>query len=460
MTDAVPAAVLSGERPVVTEPAHKPARPRLSSVVSRLAAANLAMAAVTVLTAPLQARVLGPAGRGELAAILVPLGLAPVILSIGLGTYAFRNAALGARVGTLVGTLGSLLLLLGVLGAALGPLVGEFVANGRPVVETWVIFGFALLPIGLLNIFLADIAGGLERWGTVVAVRLTLPAVLLVGICSLYIAGELTVASAAFVAILAGTLPAVFLIPGAREFRPLRFDRAIAMEAIPFGLKAWAAGLGSLVNIRVDQLLMTRLVDSSELGLYVIAVTAAGFLVNPLVSGLAGGTMPRFATGRIDLVANVLRISMLGAIVISIGIALTAPILVPLVFGSDFAAAVPMIWVLLVADLPLVGTVVLSTAVISLGRPIYSAWSELLALVVTVPGLLLVLPSLGGLGAALVSLVAYSASFAMLIVIVHRQFGQRVSDLLVIRPADAAAFVGMVRARLPDRVLPKSWRGS
>jgi O-antigen/teichoic acid export membrane protein len=166
MSDAVPAAVLEGRPPAKTEPTepdHRLARLRLSSVVSRLAAANLAMAAVTVLTAPLQARVLGPAGRGELAAILVPLGLAPVILSIGLGTYGFRNAALGARVGTLVGTLGSLLFLLGVLGAALGPLVGEFVANGRPVVETWVIVGFAL-PIGLLNIFWRTSPAALERW--------------------------------------------------------------------------------------------------------------------------------------------------------------------------------------------------------------------------------------------------------------------------------------------------------
>src|SRR5919108_37394 len=78
-------------------------------------------------------------------------------LSLGLGTYAFRASALGARVGTLVGTVGTLLVLLGLLGAAAGPLVAAFVGNGRGGVETWVVVGFALLPIGLLNLFLADI---------------------------------------------------------------------------------------------------------------------------------------------------------------------------------------------------------------------------------------------------------------------------------------------------------------
>jgi O-antigen/teichoic acid export membrane protein len=457
MTEAVATATLEPESPAASEPDRAPARLPLSSIVARLAAANLALAAVTVITAPLQARALGPAGRGELAAILVPLGLAPAVLSLGLGIYAFRAAAVGVRVGTLIGTAGALVALLGLVGALVGPLVGELVGNGRVVVEIWVVVGFALLPIGLLNLFLSEVAAGVERWGTVLATRLVLPAALLIGITGLYVLGELSVASAALVAIVGGTLPALFLLPGALRYRPLRFDRGVMMEAIPFGLKAWAAGLGSLVNVRVDQLLMTRLVDSSELGLYVIAVTAATVLVNPIATGLAGGTMPRFVKGGIDLVARVLRATMLGVLVVSVGMALGAPILIPLVFGPDFADAIPMIWVLLLANVPLAGTVVLTTALISVGKPSYAAWGELLAIAVTVPGLLALLPHLGGLGAALVSLVAYCASFTFLMVVTRRQMGARLTDLLVIRPADAAVLMGLVRARLPERLRSK-WR--
>jgi len=181
--------------------------------------------------------------------------------------------------------------------------------------------------------------------------------------------------------------------------------------------------------------------------------------VNPLATGLAGGTMPRFATGSIELVARVLRATLLGVLAISLGVALGAPILVPLVFGPDFADAVPMIWVLLLAGVPLAGTVVLSTALISFGRPAYAGWAELLALIVTIPGLFVLLPHLGGVGAALVSLLAYCASFMLLMVIIRRQLGARVRDLLVIRPSDAAALSEIVRARLPDRLLSRSRRG-
>jgi O-antigen/teichoic acid export membrane protein len=439
-------------------------RPRLLSVVSRLASVNLALLLVGVVTAPLQARALGPAGRGELVAILAPLAVAPVVLSVGLQFYAFRAASQGIRIGSLIGTIAALLLPVALVGVAAGPLVGELVGGGRDVIQTWLVIGFAVLPFSLLILLISDVLAGQERWGPVVTARLIPPAVQLAGIGTLYVAGELTVASAALVSIAGGTLPVIFLIPRAREFRPFRFDRAVAKEAIPFGFKAWAWSLGALLNVRFDQVLMTRLVDASELGLYAIAVTVAGFLVYSLAVALSSAVMPRFAMGDIHLVARVLRTTLFGVLVISAGVALVAPLLVPFVFGPDFRAAVPMVWVLLLAGFPLVGAVVASAAMVSLGHPGYSAWSELLALAVTVPGLFLLAPSMGGTGAALVSLGAYGASFGMLLIIIRRRFGARLSELLFVRPSDVAALVPIALERIPGwlpiptRLPASAWR--
>jgi O-antigen/teichoic acid export membrane protein len=145
-------------------------------------------------------------------------------------------------------------------------------------------------------------------------------------------------------------------------------------------------------------------------------------------------------------------------------VALVAPLLVPFVFGPDFRAAVPMVWVLLLAGFPLVGAVVASAAMVSLGHPGYSAWSELLALAVTVPGLFLLAPSMGGTGAALVSLGAYGASFGMLLIIIRRRFGARLSELLFVRPSDVAALVPIALERIPGwlpiptRLPASAWR--
>jgi O-antigen/teichoic acid export membrane protein len=81
-----------------------------------------------------------------------------------------------------------------------------------------------------------------------------------------------------------------------------------------------------------------------------------------------------------------------------------------------------MVWVLLVANLPLAGATMLSTVLTSSGRPNASAVSEMAALAITVPGLVVLLPLLGGIGAAVVSLIAYSVSFVILLVAASRYF--------------------------------------
>jgi O-antigen/teichoic acid export membrane protein len=438
------------------EPGDARARPRLSSVVSRLMGANLAFVAVAMITGPLQARALGPKGRGELAAITVPLALAPGVLTLGLSLYAQRASAIGKRSGMLLGTIGTLLLALGLMSAALGPVIAALIGGANHVERTWIIFGFALLPIGYVNTVIMDIATGQNRWGPVLLGRLTPAIVLLGGIPYLYVTGHLTVASAALLSISGGTLPVLFLVPGARKQLPLSFDWRIVKEAVPFGLKAWAAGLGRIVNVRADQLLMTILVNPSQLGLYVIAVTSSGVLVNPFASALATATTPRFATGDTDLIERTLRATLLGVLLISATVALATPVVIPTLFGSAFRAAVPMTWILLSAGVPLTGGVVLSNALTVSGRPSYAARAELVALSVTVPGLIVLLPALGGRGAALVSVIAYSASFTMLVRAARRELGARLTALLFIRPADAITLAQVIRSQIPRQLLGKS----
>lgn len=439
------------------EPVAAQVQPRLSSVVSRLAGANLAFAAVSVITAPLQARALGPQGRGELAAITIPLVLAPVVLTLGLSYYTRRAAAIGERPGTLLGTIGALFLALGLFGAALGPVVAALIGGANHVERTWIIFGFVLMPFGFVSIVITDIATGQNRWRPVLIARLTQPAFALIGIPFLYLTGHLTVSTAALVTVVGAALPVVLLLPGARTQLPLRFDLKMTTEAVPFGLKAWAAGIFQNVNVRADQLLMTRLVSPSQLGLYSIAATASAMLVIPFTSALATGTVPRFADGNVDLLERMVRAALLGVILTSAVFALVSPVVIPLFFGSAFRGAIPMIWILLAAGVPLSTGVILSTALTISGRPSYAALAEVVALGITVPGLIVLLPLMGGMGAAIVSLIAYSASFTILVLAARRELGARLTALLIVRPTDAVMLAMLIRSQITGRLLNK-WR--
>src|SRR5271165_6646244 len=77
-------------------------RVRLTRVVAGLTAANALNAAFGFITAPLLARALGASGRGDLAAITVPLTFLPFILSLGIPRFANREVPRGTALNEVI----------------------------------------------------------------------------------------------------------------------------------------------------------------------------------------------------------------------------------------------------------------------------------------------------------------------------------------------------------------------
>lgn len=431
-----------GQRPVRRQP--------LARVVGRLTSVNLLIAAVGLLTGPLLARALGPEGRGLLAAILVPLGLAPVLAGLGVGTFVATEVARGRRAaGLLLGSMLPITVASSVVVVLASPAIAALFAGNRTTVSTLIVIGLCVLPIGLIFDLWINVAHGQERWNTLIAVRLIPPVVMAVGISALFVADALSVATAAGLSIVAGTLVVAPALPVVRRTGRLSLDRALTREGARFSAKAWIGGLGSAANARLDQLLMIRLVPPADLGLYVVAVTAAGFLVTPVLGALTSGSLPRFATAGRGLVTSVLRVCLLGCIVVSALLAAALPFLIPPVFGSDFAGSVELAWILLAAGVPLTGVHVLSVALTASGHPGFSAVSQVVTLVITIPTLIVLLPMFGATAAACTSLGAYSASFLFLLVAARRHLGGTMGDFVMIRGADARQLIGLVRGRFP-----------
>jgi O-antigen/teichoic acid export membrane protein len=426
-------------------------RHSLASVVGRLSAVNIGILLLGFVTGPLQARALGPAGRGNLAAILLPLTLAPTVLSLGLGTYIVREAARGRHLGALAGSVGSLLVLIGVVAAMAGPSVASLFAGGRHVVYVYVLIGFALMPISMASWVLIDMANGLERWRSLVYSRVIPPLVSVVGIIVLYATGTLTVATAALISMAGGLVAVVPLLGVAKGIGRPRFERAMAGESVRFGFRAWLGGLGSLANVRLDQILMTRLVAPQELGLYVVAVTVSGFFVNPVVSAMTSALAPRFAQGEPQLVARVVRTTILGVAVMGAAVAVVTPVLVTVLFGGEFHDSISLAWILILGSVPLAGVSVLSSALTIGGHPGFSAVSELVALAITVPALIFALPRYGATGAAVVSSTTYAINFAFLGVGAHRHLRVAWRELMVVRTSDFADLAGVARRVLAKR---------
>jgi O-antigen/teichoic acid export membrane protein len=221
-----------------------------------------------------------------------------------------------------------------------------------------------------------------------------------------------------------------------RHEGPFVFDRAVARRATKFGPAAWLWELSSLSNARLDQLLMVKLVSARELGLYAIAVTASG-MSTVFLSAIGPALLPKVARGAHDLAPRACRLSLLATAAGAVSVGVAGPFLVPLLFGPAFRAAVPMLEILLLAGVPATGVQVLSSALLAGDRPRWTAAAEAAAVFVTIPGLILLLPGFGGVGAAAVSLVAYSVTFGVLLIGARRRFAVAVRVFLIPRVADA-----------------------
>lgn len=434
--------------PSVVELPAPAARRRLTGIVVALTVAKLLSSASGFITGPLLARALGATGRGDLAAMQVPFLLAPGVLALGIPAFAYRALPRGTKPADVFGSLGAPLLLLGVIAAACSVPVADAFAGSRETVRTYLIIGFLLTPLQLVGSLWLSALAALERW-TAVLWTICLPfAPGLVGTVVLYAVGDLTLGWACALTVAGNVLVLVPAIPMLRAAGRPVFRRRLARDGIVFGAKSWAGGLAQLANLRLDQLLMITVVSPRVLGLYAVATTLAG-VPTLAAAALAQPLMPRVAAGEVSLMARAVRLTIAVSIVINLAMLVVMPTLVPVLFGAGFDGAVPVARVLLIGCVPLCGAIVISGGLQADGAPMIPTVGELLALAVTVAGLLTLLRPLGGIGAAIVSVAAYSTSFAFQLTVASRRTATPVGEFLVPTRAD----LGWARALLAARLI-------
>jgi O-antigen/teichoic acid export membrane protein len=419
----------------VIAPGPAPSARRHLKAFTGLTAVQVVQLFAGLITGPLLARALGADGRGLLAAIAVPLGVAPFVAQLGLGAFAVNRIAKGVAPGRVFGSIAVPLLVVGGAVAVSAPWLASLLSEGREPVDEFLTIGFMLLPLALLINLAMDVAWGLSAWRALASARGLVALSALIGIVVLYLLHELSVRSAAIVTIASAFAPVAALLPIFRRIGRPRPDRVMTRAALSFGVRAWPGTLASLANQRFDQLLMIPLVPARELGLYAVAVTIAS-LSTVLSSQIPTVVLPRIAGGEKHLLPQTMRALLLTVIATQACLAVGTVLLLEPVFGADFADARPLVFVLLGGWLAQSGVTTLAQSLAATGKPGAPSVGELVSLATTVPALILVLPSMGAMGAAIVTLVAYVLNFAILLVIASRHFDQRVSSYLIPRPDD------------------------
>jgi len=267
---------------------------------------------------------------------------------------------------------------------------------------------FAVLAYCLTYFFIAE--GAL---GPVAITQAVQPAVTTVAAVVLFSLHRLTVATylvALIVAAVLGPIVALRLLRvGPRRGAPL-------LPLVRFGVRGYAGTLASFVAVRADQAVIGPLLGSSKLGVYAISATIAAL---PTSFALAvahrsfGDVAAAPESEQAEVIGAFLRLGLLVATLVAAGITVASPFLLSTLYGSGFASALIPLLLLLPGSIALAGSGGAASSLTAIGRPGRVTLAELTGFGVSVVGLPIVVPRFGIIGAAVLSTVAYAATFAM-----------------------------------------------
>lgn len=393
-------------------------RSRLGSQTVLTAATGLGVYGLSALTGPLLAHALGAAGRGNLSAVQVPSQLFGFLLCFGLPEAAVYFAGTHSRRTTITVSWLFAVVVGGSMVAGLWWLVPGYLHGHVPTTVVWLrimlVTMVVLLPVSVT----VDLLRVRSRMTAFNAMR-ALPVVAnTVFICGLDLAGRLDLTTALASAFAAQVLWYAVVLIGLRGWPSSRPTRSAARAEIGYGARLALGSLSELLVARLDQFLLVGVVAPRELGFYAVAVTAAG-LSGPAAWGVAIVLFPRIRQAETpgeawEATKAALRWTAASSVTFAAVIGLSAPVVLPRLFGSEFRASVVPLLLLLPGQVLFDLGNVVAQASMARNRPGRVSKAYLLAAVVTVGGLAAVIGPFGIRGAAAVTSISQAGYLAYL----------------------------------------------
>jgi len=368
-----------------------------------------------VVTSLLSAWALGPAGRGDLLVVTLWPPVCALLVTFGLDqAHRYWMAKDPDCASTLFSNAILFALTVGPITVALSELViPHLVGERSPEVMRLVRIYLVNIPAALIQFLMIGLLEGSRRFGWAGASRLLFFVVQAVAYFFLWFYGRLTVESAALT-LVAAQFGAMFLSLFAvmRELKPgWRPSWSSWKAALGYGVRDYPGIMADFTTLRLDQLLLGGMASSTAIGLYFIAVRLSE-MVAILASSIADALMPEVAASEVDraerLLGRSLRLTLYTHLLALVPLWIGAPYALRYVYGASFLAATSTLRILLIASVVLSAGGIMISGLRGFGNPGLATIARLTSAVVTVISLLLLLPRLGIVGAAVASLLGYS----------------------------------------------------
>ena len=415
----------------------------LSTFITRVCVFGLGL-----LIGVINARVLGPSGKGTFAlAVLVP-AFASQFLRFGVDVA--NVYFLGSKKHTLQAILGnSLMVVVATTTVAVPlyiifiPLISDTIAAG--VKPSLLLLAGLLLPLNLLVGHLSPIFLGLQRvkkynfialWGRVTALFFI---VVLVAVLSLGVVGAI------WATILASLLVVGWALKELSKDVSVKptLNPGLLKESISLGFRAYLGNVVQFFNYRLDMFVVNYFIGVANVGFYSTAVTGAELLWY-IPQAVATILFPRTAATGVEeaklFTPKVCRNTFLITLVAALGLSMVSKPLIIFIYGEAFAPSVIPLWLLMPGVVALSISKILTSDLAGRGLLQYGAYSSAISLGATVICDLFLIPKWGIAGAAVASSISYCIATIVVLFFYVRISGNGLAVVLIPRKEDVIIY--------------------
>jgi len=412
---------------------------------------------LSMLTVSLQARGLGPTERGILAMVLIYPQLFTSIAEGGMRQatvyYVGSGAISDARIfgSSIVYTLASC--------AVFSTLIFFILQHSQDYQYSTLMMLTAamVLPVNLLQNAIRGMFLGKQHIRQFNTSQWLQKLLLVVAYGALFFFDKLTAETAIvclLLTTLAGFLPATYFF-FTKIFTHMEFDRQALGSMIKKGCIYAAALFLIEATYKLDILLLGWLSTKEEVGLYSIAVSV-GELLWQLPAAIGVVVFSRSANDRNSArwkeeLARSIRISLWVTLVGGLALFAIAPIMFNIMFGKDFSRSVGMTFGLLPGLVVMVVFKLLNMDLAGKGKPFVSLFIMLPVLALNIGMNYLLIPTMGGLGAAISSSVCYTVATVAMLVVYTRMNNVHFLDFVLIKADDLKLVTSKIASKLPVR---------
>jgi O-antigen/teichoic acid export membrane protein len=407
---------------------------------------NVSIAALGLITGPMVARLLGPGGRGELAAIQYWPTFLVSAVSIGvpeaLVYYCSKDPQ---RAGRYLGSALTMVLALMAPVLAAAYLLMPVLLHAQP----WHVIAAArwyllMAPVFVLTFFPLHTLRSrpsLLAWN---ALRIPLNIGWLMVLIFAYLwkarSAEWLARNYLIVQVLL-ILPVLVGVISLLRSR-LKLDPQVVSPLVRYGFPTAGARWSQLLRHQCDRLIIAAYLGPAALGFYAVAL-AWGAATAPFINAVVSVTFSRLAAeaderNAFAALARAARVTLALCFVGGIMLALAAPLALPKLFGAAFREAVLPAAILALAVSIIGAYAVLADGLRARGKVKLVLHCELLGLALGIAGIFLVVRKFGVPGIAFSVFFSYAVSHLVLAINAARLTGTPVTSFLVLQRRDIA----------------------